>query len=368
MVFLAMRIIFLPFTSERRVYEARDSATALYAPVSLIVLPVVWLILVLIGYMGIYFAAGVASVRAAFLISGSSLLTLGFAAVGDGVGLNVLAFSEAAMGLILVALLIAYLPTMYAAFSRRETAVTLLAVRAGTPPSAVEMILRFHRLGRLDNLTDLWATWEVWFAELEETHTSLAALAFFRSPQPHHSWVTAAGAILDGAALSISTLDTAARSAGEPLPPRRFPCPQSHRGLLRHSAQCRARARRPDQRHAGGIRRGGGAIGGGWCAAQDRPRAGMARFRRVARQLRCRAHPARRPDQSAARTLVLGPRDAPAHPVDTRLAMSARTPVPLGDSLCLGGFLPFVKEDEDGDTHIRESVAADGAGPAAGGD
>jgi hypothetical protein len=208
MVFLAMRIVFLPFTSERRVYEARDSATALYAPVSLIVLPVVWLILVLVGSMGIYLAAGVASVRAAFLISGSSLLTLGFASVGDSVGLNVLAFSEAAIGLILVALLIAYLPTMYAAFSRRETAVTLLAVRAGTPPSAVEMILRFHRLGRLDNLTDLWAAWEIWFAELEETHTSLAALAFFRSPQPRHSWVTAAGAILDGAALSISTLDT----------------------------------------------------------------------------------------------------------------------------------------------------------------
>jgi hypothetical protein len=208
MVFLAMRVIFMPFTSERRVYAASDSAAALYAPVSLIVLPVVWLILVLIGYMGLFLAAGVHSARGAFLISGSSLLTLGFAAVGDGVGLNLLAFSEAAIGLILVALLIAYLPTMYAAFSRRETAVTLLAVRAGTPPSAVEMILRFHRLGRLDALTDLWATWEVWFAELEETHTSLAALAFFRSPQPEHSWVTAAGAILDGAALAVSTLDT----------------------------------------------------------------------------------------------------------------------------------------------------------------
>jgi hypothetical protein len=208
MVFLAMRVIFVPFTNDRRVYEARDNATALYAPVSLIALPVVWLILVLIGYMGLYFAAGVHSGRGAFLISGSSLLTLGFAAVGDGVGLNLLAFSEAAIGLILVALLIAYLPTMYAAFSRRETAVTLLAVRAGTPPSAVEMLLRFHRLGRLDALTDLWATWEIWFAELEETHTSLAALAFFRSPQPAHSWVTAAGAILDGAALSVSTLDT----------------------------------------------------------------------------------------------------------------------------------------------------------------
>jgi hypothetical protein len=206
-VFLVLLILFLPFTSERRSYRKRDAAMALYAPVGLLVIPVVWLILVLIGFMGIYLAAGVETMRGAFLISGSSLLTLGFASVGNSIGMNVLAFSEAAMGLILVALLIAYLPTMYAAFSRREAAVTLLEVRAGTPPSAGEMILRYHSLGRLDRLSDLWPVWEVWFAELGETHTSLAALPFFRSPHPDHSWITAAGAVLDCAAFSTSTLD-----------------------------------------------------------------------------------------------------------------------------------------------------------------
>ena len=63
---------------------------------------------------------------------------------------------------ILVAVLIAYLPTMYAAFSRRETAVTLLEVRANTPPSAVEMILRFNRIHGLEHLTEQWAAWETW--------------------------------------------------------------------------------------------------------------------------------------------------------------------------------------------------------------
>jgi hypothetical protein len=205
-IFLSMSVLFSPFTSARRPYPAREAAMAMYAPVGLLTLPVVWLFLVMTGYTSLYWAVGVGSVRAAFLVSGSSLLTLGFASV-NSLPQQSFVFSEAAIGLILVALLIAYLPTMYGAFSRRELAVTLLEVRAGSPPSAVEMILRFHRLGRMERLGDLWLAWEAWFAELEETHTSLAALAFFRSPQPDHSWVTAAGAILDSATITVSTLD-----------------------------------------------------------------------------------------------------------------------------------------------------------------
>jgi hypothetical protein len=109
---------------------------------------------------------------------------------------------------LLVALLIAYLPTMYAAFQRREAAVTLLEVRAGSPPSAIEMILRYHRLHGLDRLSEQWRVWEAWFVDIQESHTSLAALVFFRSPRPDHSWVTAAGAVLDAAALTRSTVDT----------------------------------------------------------------------------------------------------------------------------------------------------------------
>jgi hypothetical protein len=121
--------------------------------------------------------------------------------------MTLLAFSEAAVGLLLLALLIAYLPTMYTAFSRREAAVNLLDVRAGSPHSALVMLERYQRLGRLDRLQDLWVSWEGWFAELEESHTSLAALVFFRSPKPNRHWVTASGAVLDAAALTASTLD-----------------------------------------------------------------------------------------------------------------------------------------------------------------
>jgi hypothetical protein len=199
-------VFFLPRVKKANTYEQRDAIMAMYAPIALLSLPPMWLTLVALGYAAMFWALGGLSWREALTLSGSSLLTLGFAVPASLAG-AVLAFSEAFVGLILVALLIAYLPTIYAAFSRREEAVSLLEVRAGSPPSAVELILRYHRIHGLDRLNELWAAWEAWFAELEESHTSLASLVFFRSPHPNHSWVTAAGAVLDAAALSASTLD-----------------------------------------------------------------------------------------------------------------------------------------------------------------
>jgi hypothetical protein len=189
-----------------RTYAEQDQIMALFAPVALLLLPPTWLFLCGVGYTGMFWALGVRPVEEAVKVSGSSMLTLGFAVV-DGPARAVLAFSEAAVGLILVALLIAYLPVMYGAFQRREAVVNLLEVRAGSPPSAVEMIARYQRLGQLEGIGELWPVWESWFVDVEESHTSLAALSFFRSPQPEHSWVTAAGAVLDAAALMNAAVD-----------------------------------------------------------------------------------------------------------------------------------------------------------------
>lgn len=205
-VFLTTRKVFSLLIRRANTYNARDAIMAMYAPVSLLLLPPFWLVCVLLGYMLMYRAAGVTTWSEAFIDSGSSLLTLGFAPI-NSVAKSILAFSEATIGLILVAVLISYLPTMYAAFSRREAAVNMLDVRAGSPPSAVEMIMRYHRIRGLNEMHEIWTTWEVWFADIEETHTSLAALPFFRSPQPDRSWVTAAGAVLDAAALVDSIVD-----------------------------------------------------------------------------------------------------------------------------------------------------------------
>jgi len=204
--FRMLRRVFDLFLPEDIPYARLDNILAHYAPAALLLLIVVWLGLVLLGYASIYWALGVMTWVEAFYLSGSALFTLGFA-VPPTPFHTVFVFSEAALGLILVALLIAYLPTIYTAFSQREALITLLEVRAGSPPSAIELFARYNRLHRFEALHDLWEDWEVWFAQIEESHTSLTALIFFRSPQPDHSWITAAGAVLDAAALAISTID-----------------------------------------------------------------------------------------------------------------------------------------------------------------
>lgn len=206
-IFQTVFNLFRVLLRKTRTYEQRDHIMAFYAPISLLTLIPIYLILILIGFTGMYWAVGnVGSWGQAWKVSSSSIVTLGYAAPGDLFD-GLLMVSEAALGLILVAVLIAYLPTMYSAFQRREQAVTLLEVRAGSPPSAIELILRYHRIHGLEQLNVMWVQWEQWFADIEESHTSLAALVFFRSPQPDHSWVTAAGAILDAASLVRSTLD-----------------------------------------------------------------------------------------------------------------------------------------------------------------
>jgi hypothetical protein len=144
--------------------------------------------------------------KEAFIQSGSSMLTLGFEPP-IGFWAATLGFVEAAIGLGLLALLIAYLPTIYGAFSRREVLVAHMSARAGSPPSAVDLLRRAYLIGRIDDLDDVWVEWQLWFAELQETHTSLPFLNFFRSPEPDRSWITAAGSVLDAAAMVNSTID-----------------------------------------------------------------------------------------------------------------------------------------------------------------
>lgn len=187
-------------------FEEQDRVLAMFAPISILALVPTWYILITIGFTFMFWGTGIESWSEAYKISGSSLLTLGFNK-SEALQHTVLEFAAATIGLMLVALLIAYIPTMYGAFSRREVEVNKLMVRAGSPPSAVEMILRFHRLDRLDKLSDFWERWENWFVEIEESHTSLAALVFFRSPQPDQSWITSAGTVLDAAALILSSIN-----------------------------------------------------------------------------------------------------------------------------------------------------------------
>ena len=190
-----------------RSYEARDRVRAYYAPLTLVLLPGVWIALIIVAFTAMLWGTGVHPLRQAFLVSGSSVLTLGVA-FDHKLPHASLTFIEATLGLGLVALLISYLPSMYGSFNRRETLVGGLEVRAGTPPSPAEMLTRYSRIGWLDDIDrELFPRWEDWFLDIEESHTSLPPLVFFRSPHPNRSWITAAGCVLDSAAIVATTID-----------------------------------------------------------------------------------------------------------------------------------------------------------------
>ena len=103
-----------------------------------------------------------------------------------------------------MALQIAYLPTLYGAYNRRETLVTLLESRAGSPAWGPELLIRHQLVGAVDNLASLFAEWERWAADVAESHTSYPSLLFLRSPRAQNSWLVSLIAVMDAAALSVA--------------------------------------------------------------------------------------------------------------------------------------------------------------------
>ncbi len=205
-VFVTVRRVFWLRANHRHDFARRDRVMAFYAPMSLLALLVTWLVLVIAGYTAMFWALGTHPLDAAFTLAGSSLFTLGFGG-GHNLATTALAFTAAGIGLGLLALLITYLPSLYGAFARREAGVAKVEGRAGSPPTGVRLIELAWIVGELEALHDLWGDWEDWFVEVDESHSSFPALAFFRSTHPTESWVTAAGAILDGASLHASSVD-----------------------------------------------------------------------------------------------------------------------------------------------------------------
>jgi hypothetical protein len=198
---VAVRGAFMLRARRAQTFEDRDQALAMLAPVALLALLALWLVTIIAAYTLMFFTTTGRSIVRSFELSGSSVFTLGTTS-DPRLGPSILSYTEAALGLLLVALFITYFPSIYNAFSRRESFVALFEVRAGNPPRPAEMLIRYHRIeGRLEDLHELWSQWEAWFADIEETHTTFPILAFFRSPQPQRNWVAAAGVLLDGASM-----------------------------------------------------------------------------------------------------------------------------------------------------------------------
>ncbi len=248
-VFIGLRrVVFDVIAGPSRSFAFRDRALAVYAPLALLLLPGVWVTFVLLGFTGIFWATGIEPIGEAFIVSGSSLLTLGFDRPGH-LPQVALSFVEAVIGLGLVTLMISYLPSIYAAFSRRERWSALLEGRAGLPPAPAEMLTRYSRIGYLAAIKDeLFPSWEQWFADIEESHTSQPGLVFFRSPHPGRSWITAAGCVLDTAAITLAVIDHRTTHGRRPDVAHGLLLPAPHRRLLRPSLRPRSGPRRPDQR------------------------------------------------------------------------------------------------------------------------
>ena len=180
-------------------YEGRSRVRAFQAPLTLLVMLVSWLGAYLVAY-GLLLWPGTRSLATALRESGSSLFTLGFASTRAG-GPTVVDFMAGATGMIVVALLIAYLPTLYSAFNRRETEVTLIAVRGGLPAWGPELLARSRYTITIAELPSFYRQWERWAADVAESHSSYPILLQFRSPHPLASWLIALLAVMDSAAL-----------------------------------------------------------------------------------------------------------------------------------------------------------------------
>lgn len=191
----------------------RETVISYYGPLSLILLLVVWAGVMVIGFGLIYFAIGspfkdVAqhpSFRSDLYVSGTTIFTLG---LGDVTPLSaaarVMTILEAGTGLGFLAMVMGYFPVLYSAFSRREVSISLLDARAGSPPTAAELLRRHSYQGADESLSVLLLEWERWSAELLESHLSYPLLCYFRSQHNNQSWLSALTAILDASALLIS--------------------------------------------------------------------------------------------------------------------------------------------------------------------
>ena len=220
--FLAVRALLLARLRVTRSadYRTRDRVFALQAPFGLFAQLLTWTSLIYLCFAGLFWSLsghpGLSGRGIALALeqAGSSMSTLGFDRPG-GLVLHLLAFTSAAVGLTLLALVITYLPSLYGAFARREAQITKLTVRAGRVPSGPTLLAHSWKLGRFEQLEEVWDAWEDWFIDLGESHTTFPQLGFYRSPHPDNHWVLAAEAVLDAIVLLLTICDVPRQSRSE---------------------------------------------------------------------------------------------------------------------------------------------------------
>ena len=233
----------------------RDRVMAYYAPIGLLLLPVTWVTMVLVGYTAIFWGTGIDPLAEAFAISGSSLFTLGFDRPGD-IGHIVVSFAEAFMGLGIVALVISYLPSIYGAFARREALVGKLEVRAGLPPSPAELLTRYaaHRLAGPDRRGAVRRLGDLVRRDRGEPHQPSRARTSCARPIPGGAGSPPPAACSTRPPSPTPSVAKPHDAEGRHHVADRVLLPAAHRGLLRPPLRPRSPARRPDLRLPWGVR------------------------------------------------------------------------------------------------------------------
>jgi hypothetical protein len=213
------RVTWVPWRAVARLVpagERRENFLSVYGPMSLLALLLLWTTLLVVGFALLHWGAGsrlqapagLQGLAADLYFSGATIFTL---TLGDMAPMSrverVLTVLEAGTGIALLAMVIGYLPSLWQGFSRREVNVTLLDARAGSPPSAGELLIRHTGAQGNDALAQLLEQWDRWSAELLETHVSFPVLGYYRSQHTNQSWVGALTTILDVCALILAGLE-----------------------------------------------------------------------------------------------------------------------------------------------------------------
>ena len=204
------------FASHIHSQTLRETVLGYFGPLSMIALLGLWACGLIFGFTLVQFGGGghVASTNVSINFptllyhSGETFFTLGYGDITPASTFaRFLAVAEAGMGFAFLGVVIGYLPTLYNAFSRREIEISLLDARAGSPPSAAELLSRSVNSLDQGTLDHLFESWERWAAEVLESHLSYPVLSFYRSQHSNQSWLGALTVILDAASLVITGID-----------------------------------------------------------------------------------------------------------------------------------------------------------------
>lgn len=215
---LFYRLSWKPWTmvASHRKTRKRDSLLSYYGPISLLLLLGIWAVTLMLGFALIHYGAHTRFSGTIFpsrfgndlYLSGTTLVTLGLGDLYPTSPLGrLLVVSEAGIGFGFLALVVGYLPVIYQSFSRREVTISLLDARAGSPPTAAELLRRHAGPHGVDALLQLLKDWEHWSADLMESHLSYPVLAYFRSQHDNQSWLGSLTCILDVCSLAMVGLD-----------------------------------------------------------------------------------------------------------------------------------------------------------------